>query len=300
MIREWEKFHAEFKKLKSTADRYSDKIAGGYLKQITQSKTACDKAEMELSQAVDEAREGGVTGKTLDDFMKFKDFAAARKKMDTALTGLDDDIKGLSTYCREAQKLSDQIVTLHKALEKDLKARKSVSDGRKETEALLDDIDAQYQRLMIVVAHKNRPPRASLLYVDLFPKTLAKIIANAPKVGASSSPGLPEMFDLSTLKDKVTRALTGSNRAIRACADATDAMPADPVAATKSLKSARDELDKLKTVDRAYREAAVKHHKLIAAAPESAKIEKLMASIAKSLQAAERAVLAAAAVVKKG
>ena len=136
MIREWEKFHAEFKKLKSTADRYTDKVAGSYLKQITQSKAACDKAEAEVIQAVDEARAGGVTGKTLDDFLKFKDFAAAKKKMDTALAELDDDIKSLSTYCREAQKVSDQIVTLHKALEKDLKARKSVSDGRKETEAL--------------------------------------------------------------------------------------------------------------------------------------------------------------------
>ena len=154
--------------------------------------------------------------------------------------------------------------------------------------------------LMIVVAHKNRPARATLLYVDLFPKTLAKIIANAPKIGAKRSADLPEMFDLSTMKDKVTRALTGSNKAIRACGDVTDAMPADPVAATKALKTARDELDKLKTVDREYREAAVKHHKLIAAAPECAKIEKLMTSMAKSLQAAERAVLAAAAVVKKG
>ena len=300
MLKDWEKFHSDYKKLKATADRYTDKVAGGHLKQITQSKTACDTGETDLTQAVQEAREAGVTGKTLDDFLKFKAFAAAKKKMDTAVTGLRDDIKDLTSYCGEAQKVSDQVVALHKALEKDLKSRKSFSDGRKETEAVLAAMDDEYQRLMIVVAHKDRPARTTLIYVDLFPKTLAKIISNAPKVGAKANADLPDMFDLSTLKDKVTRALTGSNKVIRASGEATEAMPADPAAATKALKTARDELDKLKTVDRDYREAAIKHHKLIEAAPERAKIEKLVASIAKSLQAAERAVLAAAAELKKG
>lgn len=300
MLRDWEKFHTDFKKLKSTADRYTAKVAEGHAKQITQSKAACDKSEAALSAKVEEARAGGVTGKKLDDFLKFEEFAKAKKKMDAAVVDLGSDIKGLADYCREAQKISDQVVAAHKALEKDLKARKTVNDGRKETEALLDAMDAEYQRLMIVVAHRTRPTRAALLYVDRYDKVVDQIIKDAPKVGANPNPNLPEMFDLVTMKEKVTRALTGSSKVVRDCDAATEAMPGDADGAAASLKSARDGLDKLKTVDRDYREAADKHRKLIAAAPEKAKIEKLMAAIAKSLQAADRAVMAATAAVKKG
>jgi len=170
MLKEWEKFHADFKKLKSTADRYTEKVASSYLKQITQSMAACDKGEDALIDAVKAVRDGGVTGKSLDDFQKFKEFAAARKTMDAALADLSDDIKSLTTYCSEAQKISNQIVELHKSLEKDLKSRKTVSDGRRETETLLATLDDEYQRLMIVVAHKNRPPPCDIGIWRSFPQ----------------------------------------------------------------------------------------------------------------------------------
>jgi len=108
------------------------------------------------------------------------------------------------------------------------------------------------------------------------------------------------MFDVSKMKDKVTRALTGSNKVQRASDEATDAMPADKAAALTALGIARDELDKLKVLDRDYRDGLNKNRKVIEASPERAKIEKLLLSVAQSLLAAERAVLAATAVVKKG
>lgn len=81
MPKEWEKVQADFKKLKSTADRQTDKVAPSYLKQITQSMAAYDKGEEALSGAVKPAREGGVTGTTLDNFQKFKEFPAALKAL---------------------------------------------------------------------------------------------------------------------------------------------------------------------------------------------------------------------------
>lgn len=298
MIKEWDKFHADFKKLKSTADRYTDRVAEGYIKQMIQTKALCDTGEVALSSAADEARTAGVAGKGLADFLKFKGFADVKKKVDAVVTGLADDIKDLSDFCREAQKVSDQIVVLHKALEKDLNSRKSEKDGRKETEALLDKVDDEYQRLMKVVSFRNRPSRALLGYPETFARTVTRILSDAPEVTKDKG-DLPEALELKVLKDKAIRAMTGSNKVIRACDLAVDAVPQGKAAAIAEMKPAKIELDKLKDLDRDYRLVASRHHKDIAASGDRSKIEKLIASIATSLLEAERAVAVALVKINK-
>jgi hypothetical protein len=298
MLKEWEKFHAEFKKLKSTSDRFTIPIAGGFLTQIVQSHALCEKFESELKKAVEKAGEAGISGKNLSDFQAFKDFATVKKKTDAAISDLSKDLTDLAAYCVEAQKISNKIVDLHKALEKDLKSRKSVTDGRKETEALLDKVEDEYQRLMIVVAHRTKPKKDALSYAAQFPKILAKIIAGAPD-SKSSAKDTPDLFQLSILDDKATRSMTAMNKVIRACVAAKEAAPNGKGAVMAAFKLAETELDTIKEIARVYREARSKYGKLLETMPDRGKMEKLMAKINKCLINAERAYLKTESHIKK-
>lgn len=301
MAKEWVKFQADYKKLKSNIDKYTVKAAEGIERRLRATKSNCDEGESHLTESLAKARKNGVTGDKLADFQKDKDFSAAKKLLDKSVVELVADLNELKAFCAGAQDTADKVAALNVAITKDLKSRKDKSQSKSDIEALQAQTAADHQVLTKAAGFINKPTKATLGYVDNYKKTIDKIVATAPEEAERqmNATELPQLLVDRNIKSNFSKVVAAAKNVAAACNDAIDAAAENVKAALPHLKVAQVEFAKIKTIHDQYQLVSKNYKAAINESKDKAKIEKMVTAIETSHDTAERELRGAATTIKK-
>ena len=301
MAKEWDKFQADYKKLTSDIDKYASKNLDGVYQRVRLAKSNCDEGENHLTETMVTSRKNGVTGSTLADFMKDKDFAGAKTLLDSAARDLAEELKTLLTFCTEAETTMLKVGTLYKAIEKDLKSRKDKSESKKDIEKLQATALDTYKDLEKAAAFRDKPNKQTLGYIENYMKTIARIVATAPEEAQrqKTDTEIPQLFVDRNIKLNTSKALSLGKKVSDDCDAALTASEKDLRAALPHLKTAQVALLALKKIADDYAAATKKYKANLDISKDKDKIAKMLTGIDKSFDTAARKFKGVSTTIKK-
>jgi hypothetical protein len=301
MAKELEKFKADLKKLDADIKAHSAERAAAAWQKLRMAKSNCDTGEDHMKESLVDAREEGVTGDTLADFMKSKSFAEAKKLLDVTVRDLVAELKSFDDFCTNAEKTALKVGTINTAIQKDLKGRKDKSESKKEIQALQESTYEIYQELMKSNAFKDKPNKATRDYVANYAKTIKSIIETAPEEAQRQKDAtmLPQLLVDRNLKRNLGLATSGKKKVDELCDQAIEAAGDNLSAAAPFLKEAQTELNKVKEIKEDYEKIATQYKDAVEVSKDKSKIEKAIKMIAASHEEGERKLRGTVTVIKK-
>src|SRR5690348_6070584 len=138
MAKEWEKFDAEYKKIKAKYSKHTKDEASTTAQRLRLANANCSEGESNLKSSLVAARREGVTGSTFADFMKNARFKEAVALLNKAAGALEGEVKRCDEFSQQAEAAVGELNALKAKIEKDLKGRKDSSESKKDIEALQD------------------------------------------------------------------------------------------------------------------------------------------------------------------
>ena len=301
MAKEWDKFQAEYKKLKPGIDKHSTTEASAVFQRFKLASANRSQGEDYLGDSTVTARKNGVTGATLAEFMKDKTFSDAKKLLDKVVDEYATELKALDAFCDAATKLSGEVAVLNKAIEKDLKSRKDKSESKKDIEALLATTADDVKELNKAADYRTKPNPFQRGYVANYAKAIDKIVKEAPEEQERKKDAteMPQLFVDRNIKANTSKAIALNKAVADACNEAITAAGDDVKAALPFLKTAQTSLVALKEMNDKYVEAVKKFQAAIDDSKDKAKTEKMIDAIGKSFDAAARTFKGTSATIKK-
>lgn len=301
MAKEWDKFQADYKKLKPAIGKHSTTEASAVFTRFKLASANLSQGEENLGDSTVTARKNGVTGDKLTDFMKDKSFSDAKKLLDKVVAEYVEQLQAVDAFCDAAAAVSGDVAVLQKAIEKDLKSRKDKSESKKDIEALLATTVDDIKELNKSVAYKTKPNPFQRGYAANFAKHLDKIVKEAPEEQErkKNATEMPQLFVDRNIKTNFTKAVALGKAVADACDKAMEAAGNDMAAAVPHLKAAQTALVALKGLNDSYVEAVKKFQADIDNSKDKDKVEKMIAAIAKSFDTAARAFKGASTTIKK-
>ena len=301
MAKEWDKFQSDHKKLAPNIAEYSAANASVAKTRINTANTNCGEGERHLADCMVAARKNGVTGDTLVDFMKDKEFADDYKALKSANNMLAEELLKMEAFSKEAALVVADLTKLDAAITKDLKGRKDKSESKKDIESLQGKIaedlksvkDAAGKWAAVEPMKKNLPGK--------FTDIVAKILKQAPdkQENRHDAEMLPMLLVDRNLKSNVSKALTLAKKISDDVAEALDMAADDMVGAARKIKVSSRHLKKLAEINAPYQKlkASSKHDIVISL--DKDKIEKAINDIEKAYKLGETKVRGAATTLKK-
>lgn len=301
MSKEFEKFEKDYKKLQPKLKKYTNTEAGKISKRIKNASSTSGQGEINLIECCATARENGVTGNNLKDFMADKSFQEGLKLYDRAFGMFQEECKNAEKFCKEADDAYDDLARLYQAMEKDLKKRKDKSASKKDIEELKTKLEKAAPTLKAVSQFYGKMPPAYHPTAADFQKTVNNIIKKAPAEQAKQKADtvLPQQ-----LHDRVIN--KNHNICVKAAKDASALVDAamkkaetDLKAATPALKKASELVKLLKTHNDTYGKIKRDYADALKNSKDAAKIHKMIDVIAKAYAATERKVRGAVTTIRK-
>ena len=294
MAKEWAKFDTEYKKIKTTYAKHTKDEAAATSQRMRLSSANCSEGEANLKSATVAARRDGVTGSTSSDFMKNAKFKEAVLLLTKAAGSLDDEVKRLDTFSKDAESAVGELNALKTKIEKDLKGRKDSSESKKDIENLQSQIEkdlkdfggyAKLAKEKVLPYHRN--------YTGNLQKTINKILAEAPDAQAREVEGneAPQKFTDRVLNKYLQQCLIGLRSVQAACEKAielaAEGKNADAAGQLKQAAATRKEISEVATE---YARLAKDHADALNNSKDKSKIVDAIAKMAKADESAERAV----------
>lgn len=301
MAKELEKFKADLKKLDADIKTHSAERASAAYQRLRLAKANVEEGESYLIESLVDARKEGVTGNQLADFMKSKSFSEAKKLLDGAVKVFVKELKDFDTFCDNADKVALKVGTINQAIGKDLKSRKDKSESKKEIEQLQGKTYDIYQELKKSADYRTKPNKNTRDYVANYVKTIDRIIKTAPEEAQRKKDDteLPQLLVDRNLKLNLSKAVSGKTKVDQLCDKAIDAAGDKLSAAAPFLKQAQGIVNDIKSLDDQYEAVTKKYKDAIDNSKDKSKIEKAIATIAKSAEDAARKLRGTVTVIKK-
>jgi len=303
VAKEWAKFDAEYKKIKTTYAKHTKDEAGTTSQRMRLASANCSEGEANLKSSTVAARREGVTGSTSADFMKNAKFKEAVLLLTKAAGTLDDEVKRVDTFSKDAETAVGELNSLKTKIEKDLKGRRDSSESKKDIEALQDQIEKDlkdfggYAKL---AKEKVLPYYRS--YTANLQKTINKILAEAPEAQAREVEGneAPQKFTDRVLNKYLQQCVIGLRNVQAACEKAielaAEGKNADAAGQLKQAAATRKEINEIATE---YAKLAKDHSDAVNNSKDKSKIVDAIAKMAKADEAAERAVRGVTTTLRK-
>jgi hypothetical protein len=301
MAKEWDKFQADYKKLKPSIEKYSASEASAVLKRVTIAKAALPQGERNLSESMVTARKNGVTGKGLPDFMKDKSFSEAKKLLDVAVGMMVETLKEIDTFAAAATGVADEVADLHAKILKDLKGRKDSSESKKDIEKLRDTLYDHHGVLAASGKINEKVIPYLRGYVGNYMKTINGILAEAPdeQEEMKESTELPQLLVDRNIKKNYSAAMALAETVQKSCDEAIEQAQVDLKAALPHIKAAQVALVKLKKIADDYEDVVNKFKDNLEVSKDKSKIEKMIAAIDKALVTSARTFKGVSTTIKK-
>ena len=265
MSKEWEKFQSEYKKLQPKIAKYSKDEASAARNRVNSANTNAGEGERHLADSMVTARKNGVTGDTLQDFMKDKGFAEAYTLLKTSLNDMAKELVAMESFSKEAMVVHGEVTKLDAAITKDLKDRKDKSATKKDIEGLQAKLAEDLKTLkeaggkwaLVEPLKRNRPAN--------FTKTVATILKQAPEVQAARQEAvmLPQLLVDRKIKHNLSRAVTLAKSIADDCGKAIEVAGDDMKAALSLVKGAGEALKELTGLNGEYQKLLKDHKKVI-------------------------------------
>ena len=302
MAKEWDKFQATYKKLEPKLKIFDETNADKKSQVFRLAYANCSAGENNISDSMVTAREKGVTGTELKDFLKDKGFQEAINLHNVAVRDMDTGQKDYKTFCTEARTFADEIAALHKDIEKDLKGRKDKSESKKDIEGLRDQLADDWKAVDTVAKrYASGMSPAKENYVANYQKTINALLKKAPEDQANQKDDteLPQLLVDRNIKANFGKAVGMVKRIDDHCATALEESGTDVKLAAPHLKLAVGELGELKKIKDSYDEVVAKYDTDIKNSKDEAQIRKMIAAILTGYADSERKIRGLAATIKK-
>jgi hypothetical protein len=304
MSKELEKFKAEQKKLAAVVKMYSlENVSAAKKSYALAVGDAVASGESHVREAMAIARDNGVQGDKLADFMKDKKFAAAVDVFRTAVKKCKDKKEMLATLCNGAGKTHDLLAVQLAAMDKDLKGRPGKSASKAEIQALRDDVAKTMKEMKTASGLEATLNKRDQTYTDNFDAHMTRLLKTAPDAAeiARDNTMLPQMLVDRNRKKQVSLAMAALKRVNEACSKALDAAADDMAAAQPLLAAAAKDVTAITALRDAFKKA-VDHAdstKALHATKDEKAVRKAMADLDKALDAANRKLRGTATTLKK-
>lgn len=302
MAKEIENFRKEYKKLEGGIATYAFKEASAYNQRVKNAWANCSQGEFNLADVMVTAREEGVTGTGLADFVKNKKFKEALELLDLATSNLTEDVRAFQNFSLKAGEQSAACGKLVSAIEKDLKSRKDKSESKKDIEELKTKVENDIKDLNKSAKYATEQiVPAALNYAKNFQKTLARILAQAPDAQERGKDGreIPQLFVDRVIKKNFGHAVKLGKDVAEIVSGAIDLAGDDLKGAMGELKKAAEMVKELKELNETYTKAVDKYQTELDISKDKSNIEKMIKAIGMSYSESERKVRGAATVMKK-
>jgi hypothetical protein len=304
MSKELEKFKADLKKHAALIKMYS-------LEDVTAAKKAFTLlvgdtvagGESHLKEAMATARDNGVQGDTLADFVKDKKFAAALDVFKTSVATCKEKREYFAALCNGAGKTHDILAKIHTDIEKDLKSRSGRSQSKSEIEALRDDLAKTMKELKTASGLESTLNKRDQGYPDGFNDHVARILKTAPDAAevARDNTMLPQKLVDRNRKKQVSLAIAAVNRVNDACSKALEAAADDMAAAKPRLAAAANDVKVVEALRDDFKAAVAHGDKThaIEGTKDEAAVRKALADLEKAADAASRKLRGTVTTLKK-
>ncbi|MEX0282721.1 MAG: hypothetical protein AB3N13_16180 [Arenibacterium sp.] len=275
---EWEDFKKTFdKKIKPGLKKLSfDKGWQVREKLISHLEEAWDN-EDDLVDALENAHEDGVVGKKPEDFMAHAGFKKARGAWDKSVKAHKEQIKELSTYCGNAEKLHKDLKKILDPIQKDIKKNKPSRAEMKDFAKTLNEAEAAMQDLLMgsqIYGTLKMPER---FYGAKEDATIAAVVKK--KLKKISGKDLPKILEESVGKKNAKVALNMGHKVVTMCEKAEEEKEQDAKKAEKTMKGVEKQMKALKKLNDGYQEAAKKQAKDIEKATNAKQLKKIIEEI---------------------
>jgi hypothetical protein len=304
MAKELDKFKQRYDKVAPKLKKLTVEEAGKLKKSFGLSVgDASASGESHMIESMANARDNGVTGDRLQDFMKDKGFKLAVEAFTIAVNQADKLQGELKAFCDEATAAAAELAKIKTDIDKDLKGRKDKSESKSEIVALGDQIEGDIKALKKTAAVWDSVPPKQRDYVANYEKTIDKILKTAPDVQERQRDAteLPQMLVDRNRKQATTRAAGFARKVKEACEAAIEAAGTDLAGAQPHLKAAAASLTELKTVHDSFKKAVdyADGKRSLDGTKDEAAVRKAMSDIEKLYEMAERTLRGTATTIKK-
>lgn len=189
MLDEWAKhflkFSADNKSLAAELAKYSLKDAKDLWDVLEKRDKAMEVHEKKLGTAAIATYEAGVTSKKLAEFMKDKDFAAAKAALDEDCKHLEAELSALEDYCDKCRAAAEKAYVLAQKMAKALIAdtTKEKHPEREKVEKLREALMTRFEDLSKAEKMRHKPPKYLMVFKKQYDKLIDHLIAEALKKG---------------------------------------------------------------------------------------------------------------------
>lgn len=274
MAKDLEKLRTAFKKLQPKCKPYSEPAGEKIRKALLDAMNVAWDRETDVREAIEKAIEGGEKGKKLADFQSDGDFSKSFKEWKKATAGHKAEIKNLSEFCGEAEKLRDDLKGKIQKAEKELKKDKSSGGDKKETDKLLDQVRAEIESLTAAANVYGKLKFVELFYAAKEDATMQVIIKKT--VAKASGGELPKVLEAGARKKSEKQVEKLANSIADIYDEIYEGGGGDQKETAKKMKLANAMLDKLGKLNKTFQDALKKQKKEIEASPEKKEIMELI------------------------
>lgn len=278
MGKELDKLKTEFKKLQPKCKPYTESAGTKIKKSVIAKVNAAWDIETEVREAIQKAIESGEKGKKLADFESNSDFSKSFKEWKKATGEHKSEIKALSEFCGEAEKLRDTLKSRFEKVEKELKKEKPSGGDKKETDKFLASVKDEIESLTEAANVYGTLKFVELFYAAKEDATMQVILKKT--VSKSSGGELPKVLEAGARKKGQKQVEKLAHATADAYDDAYQNAEKDPKDAAKKIKLGDGMLDKLTKLNKTYQDALKKQKKEIEASTEKKEIMALIELVA--------------------
>lgn len=288
------KAQGDHKKLQPLVKKFNPAYANKLKKQVKDTLAIAWKTEDSCTEALEAAKDNGVTGKKVNDFLKdkaFKDALTAWKKAFEKHQGVSTE---LTAYCDAAQDLFKKIAAVQLSVKDHLKKPTDPAE-KKFKEAMTTEL-ADVKKVTAVLGTMTAP---ELFYSSNFSRSVERLLKGADGGGKASSVDATKLLEP---KERVKNAKTAAslmNEIANQCDTAVEKAGDDPKGAVAELKKTTKPLKDLERLNKLYQTAKQKSADEIKVAKDKSKIVKAINVIKKAFDTAVHKRADAVKAVKK-
>jgi hypothetical protein len=302
MAKEFAKFQAAYKKLESDIKRCAfDAVSTVSSAYSLRAGDLSSSGEDHIRDSMADARDAGVTGDKLADFMKFSGFKDAVAVVKKGARELEADRVAFEALTKDAAKTQAAAEKLLADIAKDLKSRRDKSQSKADIQKLQTTLTADVADLKKAAALYGKMQKWRLDYPGQIDTLIAKLLKEAPAMQASMRDKnmLPQMLVDRKLKPAVGKAVRLLKEVNGACDEAIAKAGTDLKAAQPALKTAHASLAQLKEMNEAYQKAHKGAAGALAGSKDEKKVDEAVGKIAKAYALAESKLRGTSTTIKK-
>jgi hypothetical protein len=303
MAKEYEGFKKTYKSLEQSADKYTLAAVAKLGKRVIATWEILSDIQLTVRAAAGKAVRDGVDPSDLGKLMGHPAVKELLSGWNEMANRLDEDIKIVDTFTKEASDLCDDIKKLYGKIEDDLEDRKDSSESKKDIAKLKLEVEKTYKS--VKEAHLEAPTLVGAKMRD-YGKKLVNEIKDVLKEGANSVNefALKEQELDYDLRDRVlarnmNEATSLRIEVVEACEEAVNMLPNNRAGAAEKVKGLAASMKRLTELGRDHAKLKSENLDMLQRNKKGPMVIKALDSIIDSLATANKAFNATILAIRK-